>query len=142
MTFAYERELGRELAVVGISGRLRARILDEFADHLACDPGADLGDPRELACQFADQLGSARAMTAAVGSFAALMVAGLVFAVAFAFSGSAAFGAVRGAPRRSAASPPRSPCWPRSCRSSPASSPRCAGFAGAGPRRCPPPRRG
>jgi len=96
MTSSYERELGRELAVVGITGRLRARILHEFADHLASDPGADLGEPRELACQFADQLGSARAMTAAVGSFAALMVAGLVFAVAFAFSGSAAFGAVPG----------------------------------------------
>lgn len=96
MKSSYERELGRELAVVGISGRLRARILDEFADHLACDPGADLGEPRELACQFADQLGSARAMTAAVGSFAALVVAGLVFAVAFAFSGSGAFGAVPG----------------------------------------------
>jgi hypothetical protein len=99
MTAGYQEQLGRELSAVGISGRLRRRILDEFADHLACDPDAALGEPRQLAAQFADELGSARAMTAAIGSFAALVVAGLLFAAAVASSGAAVFGAApRGAP--------------------------------------------
>ncbi|HET8978290.1 MAG TPA: hypothetical protein VFN87_09030 [Solirubrobacteraceae bacterium] len=75
----YERALARELIAVGITGRLRARILDEFADHLACDPDAPLGDPRELARDFADVIGSARAKTAAVAAFASLVVAGVLF---------------------------------------------------------------
>src|SRR4030095_5438125 len=49
-------ELERELASVGIRGRRRERILAEFADHLACDPGAQLGDPRELAAEVANHL--------------------------------------------------------------------------------------
>lgn len=78
MTFTedYERDLARELTAVGISGRLRRRILDEIADHLACDPEAPLGDPRDLARQFADELGTSRARTAALSAFAALVVAG------------------------------------------------------------------
>jgi len=36
-------ELARELASVGIRGRRRERILTEFADHLTCDPEAQLG---------------------------------------------------------------------------------------------------
>jgi hypothetical protein len=79
----YERVLARELAALGITGRLRRRILDEIADHLSCDPEADLGDPRSLAGQFADVVGTSRAKTAALAAFASLVVAGLLFAVAF-----------------------------------------------------------
>lgn len=93
MTSTYERELGRELAAVGIGGSLRCRILAEIADHLACDPQASLGEPAALARQFADELGTARALTAAVGAFAALVFAGTLFAVAFLLSGRGAFGA-------------------------------------------------
>lgn len=99
MTSRYEQQLGRALTAAGITGRLRRRILDEFADHLACDPAAALGDPEALASQFADELGTARALTAAISSFAALAVAGILFAAAFFTSGSGAFGAYpRGAP--------------------------------------------
>lgn len=67
-------ELGRELAAAGISGRRRDRILAEFADHLACDPDAQLGEPRELARQFADELAADCAKRTAIGTFVALAV--------------------------------------------------------------------
>jgi hypothetical protein len=72
-------ELARGLKAVGIRGRQRDRILTEFADHLACDPEADLGDPRELAAQFADELASDGARRAAYTTFCAL--AAVAFAV-------------------------------------------------------------
>jgi hypothetical protein len=72
-------ELGRELAKVGIRGRRRKRILTEFADHLACDPEAPLGEPRQLAAQFADELASDAARRTALGTFSALVV--VAFAV-------------------------------------------------------------
>jgi hypothetical protein len=72
-------ELGGELAAVGIRGRRRERILAEFADHLACDPEADLGDPHELAAQFAAELAGDSARHAAFATFFAL--AGVAFAV-------------------------------------------------------------
>jgi hypothetical protein len=76
-------ELSRELAAVGIRGRLRRRILAEVNDHLACDPEARLGEPRELARQFADELGTARSRRAAFAAFGALAIAGVAYAVAF-----------------------------------------------------------
>ena len=72
-------ELRRELTAVGIRGRQRDRILIEFADHLACDPDAQLGDPRELAAQFADELASDGARRTAYTTFFAL--AAVAFAV-------------------------------------------------------------
>lgn len=93
MSSVYVSELGRQLNAVGISGRLRRRILDEIGDHLACEPEAELGDPAQLARQFADEVGTARALKAAITGFAALVVAGALFAVALALSGSGAFGA-------------------------------------------------
>ncbi|MFL5980819.1 MAG: hypothetical protein ACJ74R_03825 [Gaiellaceae bacterium] len=66
-------ELSRELTAVGICGRRRTRILAEFADHLACDPGADLGEPSVLAAQFADDLAVDSARHTAVATFVALM---------------------------------------------------------------------
>ncbi len=80
---SYADQLSRELAAAGVSGRLSRRIVLEIEDHLDCDPNADLGQPRDLARQFADELGTARARRAAVASFAALALAGSVFGVAF-----------------------------------------------------------
>jgi hypothetical protein len=80
---SYLDELSSQLADVGISGSLRRRIVAEISDHLACDPGADVGAPRELARQFADELGTSRARRAGVASFLALVVAGSLFGVAF-----------------------------------------------------------
>jgi hypothetical protein len=88
----FQARLGQELSAVGIRGRLRARILAEYADHLACDPEAQLGEPRALARQFADELGSTRARRAAVIGFAALALAGILFGLAFVTS-DAVFGA-------------------------------------------------
>ncbi len=67
-------QLGSELAAVGIRGRRRDRILAEFADHLACDPEARLGEPSELARQFADELATDAARRAALATFGALAV--------------------------------------------------------------------
>ena len=85
----YVRELSEELAKVGVSGRLRRRIVTELADHLHCDPRVDLGEPAELAHRFADELGTRRATRAAYASFGALALAGTLFAVVFLTSGSA-----------------------------------------------------
>jgi hypothetical protein len=89
---SYGDDLYRELTGAGISGRLRARIVDEFRDHLECDPQADLGPPRELAHQFADEIGTSRARTAGLRAFAALVVAGVAFALAFALDPGRFFG--------------------------------------------------
>ena len=78
----YQLRLARELAATGIKGATQRRILAEIEDHLACEPGADLGDPGALARQFADELGTRRARRAAYGAFAALAAAGTLFAVA------------------------------------------------------------
>lgn len=83
MSTDFEARLGQELRRVGIHGRLRGRILAEYADHLACDPEAQLGEPGALARQFADEVGSTRARRAAVTAFAALALAGVLFAAAF-----------------------------------------------------------
>lgn len=79
----YLEQLAGELSGVGIRGRLRARILAEIADHLACDPDADLGSPHQLAGQFANELGTSLARRAALVVFAALSFAGTMFAIAF-----------------------------------------------------------
>jgi hypothetical protein len=80
---SYGDELHRALTAVGITGRQRARILDEIDDHLSCDPSADLGEPGVIARRFADELGTARARRAGFASFAALALAGVLFGVVF-----------------------------------------------------------
>ncbi len=89
---AYLTVLDRELAAAGISGRRRTRILAEFEDHLESDPGADhearLGEPAQIARQFADELGTARACGSAIGTFAALTVAGVAVVIRLALVGS------------------------------------------------------
>ncbi len=82
MTTDFEARLGEELRRVGIRGRLRGRILAEYADHLACDPGAQLGEPGALARQFADEVGSTRARRAALTAFGTLALAGSLFGLA------------------------------------------------------------
>src|SRR5947209_7445366 len=77
----YLSELGAALAGAGVRGARRDRILAEFADHLACDPEADLGDAGSLASQFADELGTSFARSAAFRAFVALALAGLVVGV-------------------------------------------------------------
>lgn len=76
----YLNDLDAQLVRAGIRGARRKRIVTEFADHLSCDPGADLGDPRALAAQFADELGSSFARTAAFRAFAALALTGALVA--------------------------------------------------------------
>lgn len=76
--------LDRELAALGVPSRRRRRIRLELEDHLACDPSADLGEPVELARQFADELGTAFARQAALATFAALVPFGLLFCALFA----------------------------------------------------------
>lgn len=79
---SYLDELDRELGACGLSLRRRRRIVAEFADHLRSDPGADLGEPAQIARQFAEELGSAFARTAALQAFLALSVTGVaVFGV-------------------------------------------------------------
>ncbi|MDQ6818376.1 MAG: hypothetical protein M3018_13360 [Actinomycetota bacterium] len=92
----YLDELAAALARVGIANRQRARILAEIADHLVCDPAAELGGPDELARQFADELGTFRARRAALVAFAALAVAGVLFAIAFLAFPRGAFGRAAG----------------------------------------------
>jgi hypothetical protein len=67
-------ELRRELSARGIeSGRIR-RIVLELEDHLVCNPEATLGEPADIAEQFAAQLRVARTGRATVGGFASLAV--------------------------------------------------------------------
>lgn len=92
----YLESLSRELARVGITGRLRRRILLEIEDHLECDPDVQLGEPAALAHQFADELGTARARRAAFATFAALALAGTLFALAMLGYGPAGAGPAHG----------------------------------------------
>jgi hypothetical protein len=82
---SYLVELGRELGAVGIRGRLRGRILAEADDHLRSDPEAlgRFGSAREIANGFAAELGTQAARRASFGAFAALAVAGGVYAAGF-----------------------------------------------------------
>jgi hypothetical protein len=73
----YLDALESELSAAGIPARGRARIVTEFNDHLHEDPSAELGAPRDLARQFADELGTRLARTAAFHAFAALAFAGI-----------------------------------------------------------------
>ena len=81
----YLEALDLELVAVGIPRRLRRRILAESEDHLRSDDGAldRFGTPAEVANAFAAELGARASRRAAVGAFAALGVAGAVYAVSF-----------------------------------------------------------
>lgn len=77
----YLTDLDAALARAGIRGARRTRIVTEFTDHLRCDPDADLGDPAAVATEFADELGTSFARTAAFRAFAALALAGILVVV-------------------------------------------------------------
>jgi len=81
----YLEELSRELAAHGIGGRTRRRILLEANDHLRSDAAAQerFGSAREVANSFAAELGAQASRRAAVSAFAALGVAGAVYAGSF-----------------------------------------------------------
>ena len=88
---SYVDALEVELAAAGIPSRRRARIVAEFTDHLHENPKAELGAPRELACQFADELGTRLARGTAYRAFAALAAAAIVLVIMF-FNGGRAWG--------------------------------------------------
>jgi hypothetical protein len=87
----YVESLEVELAAAGIPARRRARIVAEFSDHLHENPEAELGAPRDLARQFADELGTRLARSTAYRAFAALAVAAIVLVVMF-FTGGRTWG--------------------------------------------------
>lgn len=74
-------QLRYELRRSRIGGRLAGRIVSEFEDHLAVDPDASLGEPRDLARQFADELGTDLARSAAIRTTAALAVCAVAMLV-------------------------------------------------------------
>jgi hypothetical protein len=75
--------LDHELRARGIPGAERGRILAELRDHIDCDPGSEgrLGDPRELAASFADELATSRVRRSALRAFGALTTAAAALAV-------------------------------------------------------------
>lgn len=79
MSFA---DLRRELAARGIRGRLASRIEAELADHLACDPDANLGEPAAIAERFAAELRVVRTRRASIETFVALAVCAALILVA------------------------------------------------------------
>jgi len=80
-----------ELVATGIPARRRARIVAELSDHLHENPAAELGAPRDLARQFADQLGTRLARSTAYRAFVVLAVAAIVLVVMF-FKGGRTWG--------------------------------------------------
>ena len=80
---SWVEHLSTELIVRGVPRRERARIVLELEDHIACEPGCEerLGDPRELAAGFADELATSRARRAALRAFAALALTAAVLAL-------------------------------------------------------------
>jgi hypothetical protein len=82
---SYIDDLGRELRLHGIRGTRRCRILAEVIDHLNEDPSAEarFGTAAEVANAFAAELGAQASRRAAVSAFAALGVAGAVYAASF-----------------------------------------------------------
>lgn len=66
--------LAADLEARGVPARERRRILLELHDHIECEPGCEdrLGDPRELAASFADELATSRTRSIAYRAFGAL----------------------------------------------------------------------
>lgn len=77
---SFPAKLERELAARGVRRSARQRIVLEYEDHIACDPlGAErLGDPAELASEFADELAADEVRLGAGRAFIALVFAALV----------------------------------------------------------------
>ncbi|HEX3872766.1 MAG TPA: hypothetical protein VHW26_01385 [Solirubrobacteraceae bacterium] len=79
----WTQQLADELGRRGVSARRRATILLEIEDHIACEPASEqrLGDPRELAAEFADELGTQAARGAVQWVFGALALTAGALAV-------------------------------------------------------------
>jgi hypothetical protein len=75
--------LRAELARVGIRGALADRIVAELDDHLACDPQAQLGEPRLIAQRFADELRLPRTRRATYLGFGGLVASAILLFVFF-----------------------------------------------------------
>jgi hypothetical protein len=75
-------DLRAELARVGIRRRLARRIELELADHLACDPSAQLGEPRLIAERFGAELRLPATRRATFHAFGALALTALALGVA------------------------------------------------------------
>jgi hypothetical protein len=75
--------LSTELIARRVPRRSRARIVLELEDHIACDPECEerLGDPRELAAGFAEELATSRSRAAALRGFVALALTAVALAV-------------------------------------------------------------
>jgi hypothetical protein len=75
--------LALELLALGVPARERARIMLELGDHIDCEPGGAerLGDPRELAVSFAEELASDRARECALQAFWALAAGAVALTV-------------------------------------------------------------
>jgi hypothetical protein len=74
--------LSSELIARGVPRRDRVRIVLELEDHIACEEGCEerLGDPRELAISFGDELATSRMQRAAFRGFAALALTAVALA--------------------------------------------------------------
>jgi hypothetical protein len=79
----FVQRLDDELANRGVRRSMRRRIAFEYADHLACDPDAEarLGDPHQLAGEFAAELAADDARRVARNAFLALAFAALALVV-------------------------------------------------------------
>ena len=75
--------LAAELSARGVPAREHRRILLELQDHIACEPGCEdrLGDPRELAASFADELATSRTRSGAIRAFGALALTAVALAI-------------------------------------------------------------
>ncbi len=76
-------EFDAELEARGIAPAQRERLVAELADHIACEQGAPtrLGPAREIAGQYADELGAELIRHGAAAVFAALSCAALALVV-------------------------------------------------------------
>jgi hypothetical protein len=79
----WTQQLAAELDGRGIPARRRRAILLEIEDHIACDPAgvSRLGDPRELAAEFADELATQTARGGAWTAFGGLALAAFALIV-------------------------------------------------------------
>jgi hypothetical protein len=75
--------LAAELRARRVPLHERRWILLELHDHIECEPGCEdrLGDPRQLAASFADELATARARGGAFVTFGALTLAAVALTV-------------------------------------------------------------
>ncbi len=75
--------LADELTARGVPRGEQRRIVLELRDHIESEPGCEarLGDPRQLALEFADELATDRARRSAFDGFGALAVAAVALLV-------------------------------------------------------------